>query len=83
MITSTSYEDGFIDQETFSWLSRHNRTLESHEIRQILDEYERHNLSMPLFISKNNSKYLNDNKYFKYYGDCKILNKENEKNGIN
>lgn len=77
--TSTSYEDGFIDQETFIWYSRHNRTIESPEIKQILDEYEHHNLRMPLFISKNNSKYLKDNKYFKYYGDCKILSKENEK----
>lgn len=49
------YNDQFINQELFSWMSRHNRTTETEEIRQIIKAKET-GAKILLFIQKSNAE---------------------------
>lgn len=56
-----NYDDAFIDQYKFNWMSRNKRTLESNEIREICNHQETE-LQIHLFIKKED-----DNSYEHYY----------------
>lgn len=74
--SSTMYEDAFIDENNFVWFSRNNRATISGEVKEIIDAYEKGELTIRLFVEKMNSKYVG-NKLdgvgkFYYLGECKI-----------
>ncbi len=48
---SIKYEDEFIDRNIFSWMSKNNRTLQSPDVKQILN-YKENNIKIDLFIKK-------------------------------
>ena len=50
------YEDRFIDNETFEWESKKNRTLNSPDVTEIKNNK---NLDMPLFIKKDDAEGTN------------------------
>lgn len=54
IISTTKYEDGFINNYEFRWMSRSRRTLESKEIIQI-QEYKK-GLRLSLFVKKDNDE---------------------------
>jgi superfamily II DNA or RNA helicase/HKD family nuclease len=60
---STKYEDEFVDNQQFDWMSKSNRTLSSNDVKSILG----HNgpIRLPLFIKKNNDEGLE----FYYMGE--------------
>lgn len=60
---STKYEDEFVNNKEFDWMSKSNRTLNSSDVQSILG----HNgpIRLPLFIKKNND----EGKDFYYMGD--------------
>lgn len=60
---STKYEDRFLNQDIFSWMSRTRRTMSSKEIKNILNSKEEAT-SIHLFIKKNDS----EGKSFYYMG---------------
>jgi hypothetical protein len=47
--SSTQYEDAFIDPHTFSWLTRSKLTLDSREVKQIIDS-DALGISLHLFV---------------------------------
>ena len=51
---STKYEDGFIDNTEFKWMSKSKRTLNSPDVMTIMN-YKR-GLRIPLFIKKSNDE---------------------------
>lgn len=53
--SSTRYEDEFIDQDTFSWMTRSNRTLASREVREIVNARET-GLKVYLFVKKSDDE---------------------------
>jgi len=84
--SSVSYEDTFIDENTFTWYSRNNRTLDSKEIMPILEAYKNNKITIRLFVQKANSDFIKDDDgSFYYLSDCRILNYCNTKmkNGDN
>lgn len=62
---SIQYEDKFIDNTTMYWMSKHNKTLESEDVKTIIN-YKDNNLKMYLFIKKSDSE---DEQYFYYVGE--------------
>ncbi|MHC5202161.1 DUF3427 domain-containing protein [Myroides sp. LJL119] len=52
---TTKYEDGFIDNSTFQWMSKSNRSLNSPEIIT-LQEHALNNIGIYLFIKKDNDE---------------------------
>lgn len=60
---STKYEDEFVNNKEFDWMSKSNRTLNSSDVQSILG----HNgsIRLPLFIKKNNDEGMD----FYYMGD--------------
>lgn len=60
---STKYEDEFINNKEFMWMSKSNRRLESNDVRSILGENGK--IRLPLFIKKNND----EGQEFYYMGD--------------
>ena len=60
---STKYEDEFINNKEFSWMSKSNRKLESNDVQAIQGNRER--IRRPLFIKKSNDEGLE----FYYMGD--------------
>jgi superfamily II DNA or RNA helicase len=52
---TTKYNEGFIDQNIFSWMTRSNRNLESSEVIRI-KEFENTGLKIPMFIKKNDDE---------------------------
>ena len=58
---TTKYEDGFLNQYEFSWMSKSRRTLESRDVRII----QRAKIRLPLFIKKNNDEGIE----FYFMGD--------------
>jgi superfamily II DNA or RNA helicase/HKD family nuclease len=60
---STKYEDEFVNNKEFDWMSKSNRTLSSNDVQSILG----HNgpIRLPLFIKKNNDEGLE----FYYMGE--------------
>jgi superfamily II DNA or RNA helicase/HKD family nuclease len=60
---STKYEDEFINNKEFSWMSKSNRKLGSNDVQSILGK--KGNIRLPLFIKKSNDEGLE----FYYMGD--------------
>ena len=60
---STKYEDEFVNNREFDWMSKSNRTLSSNDVQSILG----HNgpIRLPLFIKKNNDEGMD----FYYMGN--------------
>ncbi len=61
--SSTKYEDHFINNYEFAWMTKSNRTLQSREVQLIKNH--QNNFRMPLFVKKNNDEGLE----FYYMGD--------------
>ncbi|GAA4292590.1 DUF3427 domain-containing protein [Aestuariibaculum suncheonense] len=61
--STTKYEDGFLDNETFEWMSKSRRTLTSNDVVTIRN-YNK-GLRLPLFIKKSNDEGTE----FYYMGD--------------
>lgn len=60
---STKYEDEFVNNKEFNWMSKSNRKLESNDVKSILGKNGE--IRLPLFIKKNND----EGKEFYYMGD--------------
>jgi superfamily II DNA or RNA helicase/HKD family nuclease/SOS-response transcriptional repressor LexA len=60
---SIKYEDEFINNKEFSWMSKSNRKLESNDVQSILGN--KGNIRLPLFIKKSNDEGIE----FYYMGD--------------
>lgn len=61
---STNYEDGFLSNHEFNWMSKSNRRLTSSEI-QAIQNAPVSGLRLPLFVKKSNDEGLD----FYYMGD--------------
>jgi superfamily II DNA or RNA helicase/HKD family nuclease len=61
---STNYEDGFLSNHEFNWMSRSNRRLASSEI-QAIKNVSSSGLRLPLFVKKSNDEGLD----FYYMGE--------------
>ena len=73
--TATNYDDKFIDNSMFSWMSRPGLTLNSKEIKEML-ELSTSGLLIPMFIQKSKTKKDGSGEHY-YIGNCKVLNSEN------
>lgn len=60
---STKYEDEFVNNKEFSWMSKSKRKIESNDVQSILGK--KGNIRLPLFIKKNNDEGIE----FYYMGD--------------
>lgn len=60
---STKYEDEFVNNKEFDWMSKSNRTIKSNDVRSILGCNGP--IRLPLFIKKNNDEGMD----FYYMGD--------------
>ncbi|WP_228853288.1 DUF3427 domain-containing protein [Aegicerativicinus sediminis] len=60
---STKYEDEFVNNREFSWMSKSNRTIQSNDVQSILGQ--RGPIRLPLFIKKTNDEGMD----FYYMGD--------------
>lgn len=60
---TTKYEDHFINNTEFAWMSKSNRTLNSPDVKAIMNY--KYGLRLPLFIKKNNDEGTE----FYYMGD--------------
>lgn len=60
---STKYEDEFVNNNEFDWMSKSNRTLNSNDVQSILGQNGP--IRLPLFIKKNNDEGLE----FYYMGE--------------
>jgi len=63
---STKYEDHFISNDQFAWMSKSKRTLNSPDVKTIAGEPD---LRIPLFIKKSNDEGVE----FYYMGDIKPI----------
>jgi hypothetical protein len=63
---TTKYDDHFVDNNKFNWVSRTRRTLDSPEIKSMMSS----DIRLPLFIKKNNDEGHD----FYYMGDVKAPN---------
>ena len=61
--STTKYEDGFLNNKEFEWMSKSRRTLDSPDVQSIFN-YKK-GLRLPLFIKKNNDEGTE----FYYMGD--------------
>lgn len=60
---STKYEDEFVNNKEFDWMSKSNRKIESNDVQSILGK--KGAIRLPLFIKKNNDEGLD----FYYMGE--------------
>ena len=60
---STKYEDEFVNNKEFDWMSKSNRTLKSNDVQSILGN--KGPIRLPLFIKKNNDEGMD----FYFMGD--------------
>lgn len=60
---STKYEDEFVNNKEFDWMSKSNRTLNSNDVQSILGQNGP--IYLPLFIKKNNDEGMD----FYYMGE--------------
>jgi superfamily II DNA or RNA helicase/phage repressor protein C with HTH and peptisase S24 domain len=60
---STKYEDEFVNNKEFDWMSKSNRTLNSNDVQSILGYNG--SIRLPLFIKKNNDEGID----FYYMGE--------------
>lgn len=74
---STKYEDEFINNKEFTWMSKSNRKLESNDVQSILGN--RGNIRLPLFIKKNNDEGIE----FYYMGDIEPIKDKIEQTSMN
>ena len=51
---STKYEDAFVNQKEFDWMSKSNRKIQSNDVQSILGKKGK--IRLPLFIKKNNDE---------------------------
>ena len=65
---TTKYEDHFINQHQFSWMSKSKRSLSSPDVVAIQNSNET-KMRLPLFIKKNNDEGLE----FYYIGDLSAI----------
>jgi len=52
---TTKYEDGFIDNTRFSWMSRSRRTSEADEVAALIDQ-KQNNIKIMLFVKKDDGE---------------------------
>ena len=62
---STKYEDKFINNKEFDWMSKSNRKIDSKDVQSILGKNG--DIKLPLFIKKNNDEGMD----FYYMGEVK------------
>lgn len=62
---STKYEDEFVNNKEFDWMSKSNRTMNSNDVQSILGQNGP--IRLPLFIKKNNDEGMD----FYYMGEVK------------
>ncbi|WP_432222137.1 DUF3427 domain-containing protein [Flavobacterium sp. TMP13] len=60
---STKYEDEFVNNKEFNWMSKSNRKIESNDVQSILGK--KGAIRLPLFIKKNNDEGMD----FYYMGE--------------
>ncbi|MFT5886533.1 MAG: superfamily II DNA or RNA helicase/HKD family nuclease [Arcticibacterium sp.] len=60
---STKYEDEFVNNKEFDWMSKSNRKIESNDVQSILGK--KGDIRLPLFIKKNNDEGVD----FYYMGE--------------
>jgi superfamily II DNA or RNA helicase/HKD family nuclease len=60
---STKYEDKFVNNKEFDWMSKSNRKIESNDVQSILGK--KGTIRLPLFIKKNNDEGMD----FYYMGE--------------
>jgi SOS-response transcriptional repressor LexA len=60
---STKYEDQFVNNKEFDWMTKSNRTLRSNDVQSILGQNG--HIRLPLFIKKNNDEGMD----FYYMGE--------------
>lgn len=65
---SIKYEDEFIDRNTFSWMSKNNRTLQSGDVKQIISHRDE-NIRIDLFVKKADA----DGTDFYYLGELEHI----------
>lgn len=65
---TTRYEDHFVDEHTFSWMTRSRRTLKSEEVRLIVNQKD-NDLRILLFVKKSNGEGSD----FYYLGDVDVM----------
>lgn len=68
---STKYDDHFIDESTFSWMTRSQRTMQSPEIQQILHARE-NDIDIHLFVKQSDG----EGRDFYYVGKMFVLDAE-------
>jgi len=64
---STKYEDEFINNKEFTWMSKSNRSLKSEDVQSIIGN--RGDIRLPLFIKKHNDEGVE----FYFMGDIKPI----------
>jgi superfamily II DNA or RNA helicase/HKD family nuclease/SOS-response transcriptional repressor LexA len=74
---STKYEDEFINNKEFSWMSKSNRKLTSKDVQSILGK--RGKIRLPLFIKKSNDEGIE----FYYMGDVEPEQDKVEQTSMN
>jgi superfamily II DNA or RNA helicase/SOS-response transcriptional repressor LexA len=74
---STKYEDEFINNKEFMWMSKSNRKLASKDVQSILGE--RGDIRLPLFIKKSNDEGIE----FYYMGNIKAQRDKVEQSSMN
>ena len=65
---TTKYEDHFINQHQFSWMSKSKRSLSSPDVKAIQNS-NRSKMRLPLFVKKNNDEGME----FYYIGDLRAI----------
>ena len=66
--STTKYEDNFLSNEEFEWMSKSKRTLKSPDV-QTIKNYNSNNMRIPLFIKKHNDEGSD----FYYMGDVEPI----------
>ncbi|MBK9722837.1 MAG: DUF3427 domain-containing protein [Saprospiraceae bacterium] len=75
---STKYEDEFVNNKEFDWMSKSNRTLSSNDVQSILGQNGP--IRLPLFIKKNNDEGMD----FYYMGEVSpVLNQVEQTTMLN
>lgn len=70
------YQDHFISPSVINWSSRSNLTLDSNEIKTLIECSKNDTAKLQLFIQKSNLKMIKDDGYY-YLGEATILDAQN------
>ena len=73
---STKYEDEFINNKEFTWMSKSNRKLESNDVQSILGK--KGDIRLPLFIKKTNDEGIE----FYFMGDVEPIQEKVEQTSM-